>query len=107
MKLQLKGITKGAITLHIAPGKNSIYVSIKVKKLQHDEQIPASLLHRINACTTLPELMELLFTTTEKTETIIQAFDQKIEALEKAGQTSRTYTFDPVNNGKITPNPAA
>ena len=53
---------------------------------------------RINACKSMRELLELLFTTTEKTEAVMALFDQKMEALEKEG-FSIHQSFKTNNNG--------
>ena len=60
--------------------------------------IPSALEQRINSCKSMRELLEQLFTTTEKSEAVMALFDQKMEALEKEG-FSIHQSFKTNNNG--------
>ena len=107
MKLKLTGARACTIAIAMPRSvKQDAVITITVKK-KKKELVPPSLLHKINSCKTLAELTQLLFATTEKNEAVLKAFDQKIDALEKEGQTLFHHPVNYINNGSITPTTAA
>ncbi len=107
MKLKLKGASSCTIAIAVPRSvQQDTVITLSVKK-KRKELVHPSLLHRINSCKTLAELTQLLFATTEKTEAVLKAFDQKIDALEKEGQTLFHHPVNYNNNGSTTPTNAA
>lgn len=80
-------------------GSIDITITIKKKRRSESAAVPKDLLQRIDGCKSLTELLQLLFSTTQKTESVLAAFDAKIEALEKEGQTLSLHPLNSTNNG--------
>lgn len=76
----------------------SVTVQAHSSRPTESRSVSPLLEQRINACKTMRELLELLFTTTEKTEAVMALFDLKMEALEKEGFSIHQH-FKTNNNG--------
>ena len=96
IKFRLKGMV-----LQVKELPNGLSITIEAITKHSPAQcatIPTALEQRIKACKSMRELLELLFTTTEKTEAVMALFDQKINALEREG-FSIHQTIKTNNNG--------
>ena len=86
--VEVRGLPQGlsiTVRAHSAPPAEAAGVSPLLRQ-------------RINACKTMTELLQLLFSTTEKTEAVMALFDQKLEALERGEGFSFYQPFKPNNN---------
>lgn len=77
-------------------------ISVTIETINHrpaeSRRVSPLLEQRINGCKFMRELLELLFTTPNKTEAVMALFDLKMSALEKEGFTIH-QPFKQNNNG--------
>lgn len=106
MKLKVKGACTVKITIsNCSSNKGEPLITIKVKRKQsklNKNEVPTTLLKRIQACSTASELMALLFATPAKDEAVMRAFDRRIEELEKKDKTNNIHSLNSKNNGSTT-----
>ena len=101
IKIKKAGVVKVSISYASLNERDSL-IRITIKRRKVNTNVPTTLLQRIQACSTASELMALLFATPLKNEAIMAAFDQRIEQLEREGQTINIQSLKHKNNGSTT-----
>lgn len=94
LRFHLNGLS---VAIDFLPQRLQITVMASNSPVESQSVSPL-LKQRINACKTMRELLELLFSTPDKTEAEMALFDQKLEALEQEG-FSISKTFKSNDNG--------